>query len=337
MSNSDTHVRRELEAGCTVIADTVARTAELRSLGDYLSGADRLYFLGCGSSYWVGEIGAAAFRSAGVDARAVASSEFLFSSYPVSETTAVVGLSQSGQTTETVRALERVERRGGMTAAVTNTAGSTLDRTAEASVVTPAGEERAVLATKSVDAAVAATTSLTDGVGASGSYEAREGVVDACRAMLETDVTPGVELLRGAERAYALGTDRSYGLAGECATKLGEGGLIGTTPLPALEVTHGPISNAAGVPVLLFALDTDLVAVYEDLLVELDDAGAETLVVHPPSVEYVADVSVEVPTGESVLPALKYVQRLTLAVALDRGLDPDNPPELSKYVSWDSL
>ena len=326
----------EIRAGCTAIDETLRVRDELEPVRDAVADADRLYLAGCGSSYWAAVIAGYRFREADVDATAVHASDFLFADYLVGESTAVVGYSQSGETEETVRALDAAATAGATTVAMTNTAGSRLDERASRSFVTPAGEQEALFATKTVDAAVAASYPLA------GLVDGRDGDLAAagrrCRAALDIDLSPAVETLRDAECAYALGTGIEYGLAGETATKLGEAAVLHATPQPALEVAHGHVVNVDGDPVVLLATRTDAGGAHANVLSLLRDAGAETVVIHGPEAEYPADVAVELPaSSRTVLPGLTVVQRLAREVALARGHDPDFPPGLSDYASRDLL
>ncbi|MFC7196421.1 SIS domain-containing protein [Halosimplex aquaticum] len=215
----------------------------------------------------------------------------------------VVALSQSGETTETVAALERAGRRGAETAAITNTAGSTLDERAERTYVTPAGREEAVMATKTVGAAVAALYLLADRFRDGGPDLSAVG--ERCREALTVDLSGAVSAITATDRLYALGTGPFHGVAGEAATKFAEATRHHATPLSTLEITHGPIANSDGSAVLVFALTGDR-AVYRHVLERLTDAGAETVVFRPADESYAATETIAVGRPvETALPALK--------------------------------
>ncbi|MFC7141513.1 SIS domain-containing protein [Halosimplex aquaticum] len=319
-----------ISEGCDVVDRTLSARAAIEPLGDAVAAAREVFFLGCGSSYWTGEIGSYLLAAAGVPARAEYASEFRHADPPVDEETLVVALSQSGETTETVAALERAGRRGAETAAITNTAGSTLDERAERTYVTPAGREEAVMATKTVDAAVAALYLLADRFRDGGPDLSAVG--ERCREALTVDLSGAVSAITATDRLYALGTGPFHGVAGEAATKFAEATRHHATPLSTLEITHGPIANSDGSAVLVFALTGDR-AVYRHVLERLTDAGAETVVFRPADESYAATETIAVGRPvETALPALKLVQRLAYEGAVELGRDPDDPPELSKHV-----
>lgn len=327
MSALGSNAQRELVEGVDAVAETAG--VDVSAFHDALRDADRVTLVGCGSSFWTAAMTASVFREHGHDADAVYASEFFLTEYRVPDL--VVGFSQSGETTETVRALERAADEGATVGAVVNTGGSTMTELADVAVVTPAGDENAVLATKSVDAALAVAYRLVDGPDLA-------AVAERCRRALDVDVTGLVDRFVEAERAYALGVGGGYGLAGEAATKLGEGPLVQTTPLPALEMNHGYISNAAGVPTALFVTDDVDATVYREVVDDLRERGAIPLVVAPPGEDYGAPTRVTLSDApETLLPALKVVQRLAVESAIERGYDPDSPPGLSKHVERDDI
>ncbi len=295
----------------------------------------RVLLTGCGSSYWTGEIGAAVLRGVGVDATAVRASEFLSGLWPTAGAT-VVGYSQSGETTETVAALRRAAEGGARTVAVTNDPDSTLATESDATAAIGAGREEAILATKSVDGALAVTYAMAAGIGAESPDP--EAVADACRGALDVDPGPAVDALADAESAYVLGQGSGYGVAGEAATKVVEGGLVHASALPSLEITHGPLANVADLPVVTFVRAEEDHEGYRALLEQLVAADARPFVVTDGETSFpAAEAVVRLPRAPTVLPLVKAAQRLAVAVGLAKELDPDSPPALSKHVEWTHL
>lgn len=328
---TDYATQREIAEGCTVIADRLGDPPAIEA-----ARPDRVTLVGCGSSYWTGVLGAALFREAGVDATAVQSSEFLAAPPPLSDRT-VVAYSQSGETTETVAALRRAGEGGARTVAVTNDTDSTLADASDLALAVGAGHEEAILATKSVDGALAVTYALVARLCDTDLPDAT-GAADACRAVLETDMEPIVRGFVEADRAYVLGQAAGYGVAGEAATKIVEGGLVHATPLPALEITHGPMANVADVPVLVFVRAGEDTATYRELFEQLSAADARLLVVTTGDAEFpAAEAVVHLADGPTCLPLVKAAQRIAYGLAVAKGLDPDSPPQLSKHVEWTHL
>ena len=327
----------EIKQGCDAVEELVKRTDQLYPICEAIREADRVILLGCGSSYWTAVVASSLFRENGLDATAVHAGEFLASPYPVGERTFVLGYSQSGETTETIRALEAASAAGARTGGITNTPRSLITEVTNSSCATPGGEQEALLATKTVDVAVAASYLLASHT--SGDDDGRtNGIAGRCRTAATLDVSEAVCALADIDHSYTLGYGTGYGLAGEAATKLTEAALIHTTALPALEIGHGPITTVKNAGVVVFALDGGIPETYANLLHMADDAGAVTVVIHPPNIEYDADVSITVPEGtQTILPPLKLVQRVAHGLATRRGFDPDDPPSLAKYTQWSIL
>lgn len=331
------HYRAEMQEGCAAIEATFERRDGIAPASERLQAADRIYTVGCGSSYWTATIAATWLRQRGHDASAVPASELALSTYPASPRTAIVAYSQSGETSETISAVRGTDAD---LVAITNTADSTLADLADDVIVTPAGTERAVLASKSVDTALAASWLIATAEVPNGPSPAE--LRAACEDALETELGELCALFADAESAYLLGSGPAHGLAGEAATKLGEGALLHATALPAFEFSHGPISNAADTPAILFHPSPRHRTAYVELLDEMREAGVRTALVtagHAPDA-YLdrAEAAVVAPDGGgTLLPSLKVVQALTDALARDRGLDPDQPPALSKFVERSGL
>ncbi|WP_135666031.1 SIS domain-containing protein [Halorhabdus rudnickae] len=336
MPGSQSH--SEIREGCTVIEKMVEDREPLAGLSDRIDQVDSVYFVGCGSSYWTGVIGQYLLFDVGIDARVEFASEFASAHFPVDDQTLVVGLSQSGETTETVQAIELAATRGAQTAAITNSADSTLDRITDVSYVIPAGTEEAIMATKSVDGAVTAMYLIADRL-SSTSHDLSTAAKESRKA-LDVDISAAVDLLETADRLYTLGSGSYYGLAGEAATKFAESTLQHATPLPTLEIGHGPIANVNGDLALLFAMGDVEPTIHQHMIENLHEAGAETLVIHPAEESYRATASIPLATSSTVLKPLKITQRLAYNGAMSLGYDPDNPPQLSKHVeisAFDSL
>lgn len=329
-------VYNEIRSGIDRLNDFTMSAHDLSEPRKSISRAGRVHFIGCGSSYWTGVIGQYAAFQSGIDATAYAASEYLFTAPPMTDRTVVVAYSQSGETSETVAAVRQAKNRGATVIGITNSADSTLGSIADEILVTPAGTEKAILATKTVDAALMLTFSLLES-----RYSERppSELQRTCRAVLTHDFQAAVAVLAEAKTLYTLGQGIEYGLAGEAATKFGEGALLHTTPLPTPEISHGPIANAAGEPALIIATQASKSSLTSEVVSTLRDARVTTIVLRRPTNDYGGDISIELPTqspDHPIIP-LKILQSLTYKTAVEKGYNPDDPPELSKHVEWSAL
>lgn len=324
----ETAAEKELREAEEVLEKTFRKKEDYRlKLQD--SEPERVFLVGCGSSHRTAMILESEMRRNGIDARAVESSEMIFSEWNLDSDDLVIGISQSGETTETIKALQTASRNSAKTAAIINTRDSTMDEIAGTSLYLEAGEENAVLATKSVDAAIATGTMVADILG--GEEPGRPELAES----LETDIQELVDFLVDSEVVYFLGQGSFKGVAGEAATKLGEGPLIPSFWMTPLEFSHGPKSHAPEVSIVYIAADPRKDSTHQDAVSEFKEAGADIAVLSHGTEFEDTDVCIEV--ENSPLPVLKVIQRAAVRTAVELDEDPDNPPNLSKYVEKDIL
>ncbi|MFL6294377.1 MAG: SIS domain-containing protein, partial [Actinomycetes bacterium] len=167
-----------------------------------------------------------------------------------------VGVSQSGATEEIVTTLEWARRCGARTAAVTNVAGSPLAEAADVPLITQAGTELAVPATKTYTTQLAALAVLALSIGKARGVERLLAVPDAVEAMLE--VAPAAEVLAErltyADTLVVSGRGFAYSTALELSLKLKETCYVTAVGLSYADLVHGPIAILdAGTPALLVA------------------------------------------------------------------------------------
>ncbi|RBM17809.1 SIS domain-containing protein [Streptomyces sp. PT12] len=280
-----------------------------RALGELSSYAEalprpgeRVAVTGCGTSWFMAQAYAALREAAGGgETDAFAASEF-----PVGRAyDRVVAITRSGTTTEVLGLLGALREAGSGTPVVALTADP------EAPVV-GAAERVAVLAWADEESVVQtrfATTALALlRAGLPGGARAVEGAAADAEAALGAELAPEV---LAADQWTFLGTGWGYGLALEAALKMREAAGAWTEAYPAMEYRHGPVSIAApGRVVWVFGAAPDGLA---------DDVAATgaTLAAEP---------------AADPMARLVAAQRLAVAVALARGLDPDRPRHLTRSV-----
>lgn len=259
----------------------------------------------------------------------------------------VVSLSQSGQTAEIIETQQWAAACGARTIAVTNDPASPLAAAADLPLVTAAGLERAVPATKSYTAQLTALAVLADALGppAQTLEPHLRRVPDAMRALLASEVDAEVEAAVGAlspaRDTLVTGRGLVYGTALETALKLEETCLQPVRGLSYADLRHGPMAivDHELSAVLLAAGDGPMLAGMTELARELGDRGARTVGIGGDGA-FAAACATSV-TGpdlpESVAPIALIVpaQRLVEALARRRGLDPDRPRGLSKVTQTD--
>ncbi len=271
----------------------------------------------------------------------------------------VLVLSQSGETSDTLAALEEARRQGHKTLAITNAPASTMAHEADFSMNLAAGVEKAIPATKSFTCqlAVLFLVALYEGMHlnrldpeilAQAMHD-----VQCVPGALEAQLDPWRDQAAALARKYAgaatflyLGRGIHYAIAREGALKLKEASYVAAEGYPAGELKHGPNALVSeSVPVVVLAtVDRKLAASirrYEktlQLLADMKEQGAKVIALANKSdsgVPALVTDCVRVPeTSEYLLPILEVVplQLFAYFMALERGVDVDRPRNLSKAV-----
>jgi glutamine---fructose-6-phosphate transaminase (isomerizing) len=271
----------------------------------------------------------------------------------------VLVLSQSGETTDTLAALEEARRQGHKTLAITNAPASTMAHLADISLPLAAGVERAIPATKSFTCqlAVLYLLALYEGInlGRMDPETLAEGIAGlrAAPSALEAQVdgwrAQAAELARRYRDAATflyLGRGIHYAIAREGALKLKEASYVHAEGYPVGELKHGPNALVSdSVPLVVLAtVDRKLAASirrYEktlQLLVEMKEQGAKVIALANDDDDQVPGlVSDFIPVrqaSEYLLPILEVIplQLFAYFMAIEHGVDVDRPRNLSKAV-----
>ncbi|TGN66759.1 SIS domain-containing protein [Nocardioides eburneiflavus] len=254
----------------------------------------------------------------------------------------VVSVSQSGATAEIVETQEWARACGAATVAVTNVAGSPLADAADVALVTQAGPEVAVPATKTYLTQLVALAVLADAFGAESSLAGDlERVPDVVARLLDADVSAAAEALAGADRVVVSGRGLLLGTALETALKMEETCLRPVRGYSYADLRHGPISVVTeGLLAVLVASATGpLAEPMADLVRDLQERGARVLGIGGTAdFAGLCDLHLAGPDlPETVEPIASIVpsQMMIEQMARRLGLDPDNPRGLNKVTQTD--
>lgn len=254
-----------------------------------------------------------------------------------------VAVSQSGATEEIVTTLDWARRCGARTVAVTNVAGSPLTEVADVALITQAGSELAVPATKTYTTQLAALAVLALSIGGGAGTGPLAGVPDAVEAMLE--VAPAAEGLAGrltdADTVVVSGRGFAYSTALELSLKLKETCYVTAVGLSYADLVHGPIAILdAGTPALLVAAaEGPMLPEMTGLARRIAGTGADVYGIGGDRV-FAAVCRSTLPgpsLPEHLAPFALVVpgQLLVEALARAKGLDPDAPRGLDKVTQTD--
>jgi glucosamine--fructose-6-phosphate aminotransferase (isomerizing) len=328
--------------------------SELDFEADFVAGLRRIVIVACGTSYHAGLIGRYAIEQwARVPVEMDIASEFRYRDPVLSEGDLVIGITQSGETADTLAAMRLARERGARVLAVTNVMGSQATRDADTVLYTRAGIEIGVAATKTFVSQVAAMYLL-------GLWLAQErGTIEGERlaeliaeikrlpsALQETLVSIRDRARAVArshhERSFFLYMGRHIGLpvALEGALKLKEISYIPTDAYAAGEMKHGPIALLdEQTPVVCVATDSPVLEKVLSNIAEVRARGADVIAVATEGSTAAADAADQtlfVPRTDWVLQPILAVLPLQLFayyIARLNGLNVDQPRNLAKTVT----
>jgi glucosamine--fructose-6-phosphate aminotransferase (isomerizing) len=320
-----------------------------------LAAARRLSIVACGTSYHAGLVGRLLLeRWAGLRVEVDIASEWRYRDPDVGRGDLVLGITQSGETADTIGALRTARERGAEILALTNVAASQATREASAALLTDAGTEVGVAATKTFVTQVATLAVLARLLGVArgvlGDAQAERlddelqrlpAVVEAARAASEQPIARAAERW-GAEPFFLfLGRHAGLPVALEGALKLKEIAYVPSDAYAAGEMKHGPIALLSeGTPVVVVATDSPVLDKLRSNVAEVRARGAHVLAIATEGAAGViadeADELVLVPATDPLLapiPGVVPLQLLAHGIAVARGLDPDRPRNLAKTVT----
>ena len=360
----ETFMLKEINEQPDAVAETVAdRTArddgvDLGDLGtiddDLLNRVRRVVVVACGTSYHAGLLGRYAIEEwARVPVEMDVASEYRYRNPVVGPDDLVIGISQSGETADTLAAMRLARERGAAVLAVTNVMGSQATRDADGVLFTRAGLEIGVAATKTFTTQAAAIyllglrmAELRGTIPPERLAELVAGVKHLPGALYETlkEANRTVEAVADAHYAeeFFLYLGRHVGLpiALEGALKLKEISYIATDAYAAGEMKHGPIALLSErTPVVAVATDSPVLDKVISNIQEVRARGAHVIAIATEGNEEIAthaDSVLRVPRTDWLLQPIVAVvplQLLAYHVARRRGLDVDQPRNLAKTVT----
>ena len=326
---------------------------EMKISDDELRDVKRVVLVAAGTSHHAALVAKYAIeRWARVSCEVDISSEYRYRDPIVEIGTLVIGVSQSGETIDTIQATREAQRRGARVVAVANVVDSSLAREADAVIYTRAGLEVSVASTKAFVAQVAALELFAlrlaqlRGTLVERDIEAHYLGLHAVGAQVEValsrrgDVEAVAAALAGARDFFYLGRHVGYPTALEGALKLKELTYLHAEGYPAGELKHGPLALIEpGVVVIAVATDPSMHAKILSNLAEVKARGASVVAIatdDDDSIAAVADFVLRVPATEPLFaPMVDIIPQQLFAYATARALgrNVDRPRNLAKTVT----
>jgi glutamine---fructose-6-phosphate transaminase (isomerizing) len=356
----ETYMLKEIYEQPAAVRETLSSArAELNAADPRLSRAQLRKFkhiriVACGTSFHAALAGKLAIeRWARIPVEVDVASEFRYQDPIIQPGTLVLGISQSGETADTLAAMRLARERGATVLAITNVAGSQATRDADAVLFTRAGIELGVAATKTfvaqvvllyalaLEVAAAADAMPAEEIGAlRGELELLPERIEQVLANVEHPVRELSERLVWSPFFLYLGRLAGLPVALEGALKLKEISYVPTDAYPAGEMKHGPIALLSReTPVMAVATEESVAAKLCSNLEEVRARGARVLAVASEGSEQIAEHAEHVfyvprtdPLMQIVL-AIVPLQLFAYHLARARGLNVDQPRNLAKTVT----
>jgi glucosamine--fructose-6-phosphate aminotransferase (isomerizing) len=324
----------------------------LNMTDDELVAIERIIITACGTSWHSALIGEYMLEElARVPVEVEYASEFRYRNPVVSDRTLVIGISQSGETADTLAAIREARRRGARTIGLVNVVGSTIAREVDGGTYLHAGPEVGVASTKAFTSQVAALALLTLRLGRLRNLSILQGrqfiqALTALPGQIEQILAKSDEVKILAERFFTgnhalyLGRGVNFPVALEGALKLKEISYIHAEGYPAAEMKHGPIALIDENMPVVFIAPRD--AVHSKIVSNIEEVkarGGKVLAIcseGDTEIERLADATFTIPqTLDLLTPILTIIplQLLSYYVAVRRGCNVDQPRNLAKSVT----
>ncbi len=339
--------------GRTHINDGAITMAGVDKFEDKLKNVKRIIIVGCGTSWHAGLVGEYLFEDfARIPVEVEYASEFRYRNPVLDETDFVIAISQSGETADTLAALELAKSKGATIFGVCNVVGSSIPRFTDAGAYTHAGPEIGVASTKAFTAQVTAlilmALSVAQKRGSISTQRLRELLIEleTIPAKVETalklndSIKKIATVFQHSTNALYLGRGYGFPIALEGALKLKEISYIHAEGYPAAEMKHGPIALIdEEMPVVIIATQHSN---YEKVISNIQEVRARkgrVIAIATEGDEHIrqhADHVIYIPhCEEAMLPLIASVplQLLSYHIAVMRGCNVDQPRNLAKSVT----
>lgn len=325
---------------------TIAKTAlvnrsEILKIAGFIKKGYKVIFTACGTASYCALASKYFFAKAGIDSQSYGAYEFIPFAKFCDKKTVVIGISQSGETADTLIALKEAKKQGAHIVAVVNARGSTMERLADTVISVSAGPEIAVVTTKAFTAQLASLYILSQA--AIGKYEKAQRDIEflskAINSWLNEDLDKKVinlaKSLMDKEHVYLIGKHLNYPAVMEFALKIKEAAYIHSESFAAGELKHGVITLIQkGTPCFVLAANDE---VREEILssaAELKARGGNIIGVAPfNSHEFEENILVPDLGDLTIFANVIVGQLLGYYLGIGRGTDPDKPRNLAKSVT----
>lgn len=332
--------------------DATAVFGGLNLTPQQLRGVERIILTGCGTSWHSALVGEYLIEElARIPVSVEYASELRYRNPPIENNTLVFGITQSGETADTLAALRETKRKGHRTLAICNVVASSIAQAADGGVYLHAGPEIGVASTKAYTSqcCVLAMLALYFGRTRHMSFETGKQLIEELRRLpsavqqalaCDEQVREVAKKYQHATNVLYLGRQYNFPTALEGALKLKEISYIHAEGYPAAEMKHGPIALVDSETPSVFIVPRG--TTYDKVMANMEEVkarGGPIIAVadnDDPNVEAIADDVIHVPQVQAFLQPIVTVvplQLLSYHIAVLRGCDVDKPRNLAKSVT----
>ncbi|MFN5867245.1 MAG: glutamine--fructose-6-phosphate transaminase (isomerizing) [Candidatus Kapaibacterium sp.] len=338
--------------GRLLVDDGNVKLGGLSAVRDILLQARRIIFTACGTSWHSALVGEYLIEQlAHIPVEVEYASEFRYRNPIVGNGDVVIGISQSGETADTLAALREAKLKGATTLGLVNVVGSTIARETDAGVYLHAGPEIGVASTKAFTSQLAVLSLLALYLGRHKAMGVSEGKAFAAELAAIPEkirhILDNAEAIRAIANEYSsasnflyLGRGYNFPVALEGALKLKEISYIHAEGYPAAEMKHGPIALIdENMPVVFIATKDEI---YEKVVSNIEEVrarGGKVIAIATEGDDVIASRASHVIYIPSTLAPLTPIlasiplQLLAYYIAVQRGCDVDKPRNLAKSVT----
>lgn len=344
---------RDTLRGRLNLKKSVISMSGIREYANRFENAERIIFIACGTSWHAGLVAEYIFEEfCRIPVEVEYASEFRYRNPVITENDIIIAISQSGETADTLAAIEMAKQKGATIFGICNVVGSSIARASHAGAYTHAGPEIGVASTKAFTAQVAVLSLMAIEIGnrkgtltqsrVRALMQELDSIPDKIEKMLDLDdQTKDIATqFKNASNFLYLGRGFNFPVALEGALKLKEISYIHAEGYPAAEMKHGPIALIdENMPVVVIATKNGQHEKVVSNIQEIKARDGKIIAVineGDEEIKAMADYVIEIPdTEEAFTPLITTVplQLLSYHIAVMRGCNVDQPRNLAKSVT----
>ena len=325
----------------TILKSSLINKDAIKKLAKIIKESKKVILIGCGTAAYCAQFGKYLFAQSGIQTEIYGAYEFKPFAKFCDKNSVVIGISQSGETADTLIALKEAIKYGVRTAAIVNSRGSTMERLVDLIIPIGAGPEIAVVSTKALTSQLATLYLLSKA--SEGKYlQAKKNIQKLSNKLskwlgneLSENIIKLIKKIEHNEHMYVIGKNLNYPAALEFGLKIKETSYIHAESFTAGELKHGVITLIQkGTPCFVLASNDEVKNEVLSSASELKARGGKIIGISPFESPEFNDLIKTPDMGElTIFGNIIAGQLLGYYLGVSRGADPDKPRNLAKSVT----